>query len=315
MTIRIAHASIDENGKITGGVAGDQTGKEVCIRTWYSKPWQYLIRCRDASMREKIAYAMERACNNAAIGYDQGQRNTLLNYARNVGYDPGKVTQKCETDCSALVTLACIYAGIPENKLVIGRNSATTSTIRNRLLPTGKFEVLTTSNYLRKSEYLLRGDILLKEGSHVVVVLDNGTNANTISSTTSKYSISSNVKSVQTWLNANYKTGIVVDGDFGQKSKSALIKAWQTEVGGLLIDGIFGNKCASAAVNHCIQKGSTGILVTIWQAFLVCNGYNQSAIDGVFGEKCHAATISYQRAKSLYQDGIVGKNTWSKAFS
>ena len=30
--IKIGHASIDENGKITGGKAGDQTGKEVCIR-------------------------------------------------------------------------------------------------------------------------------------------------------------------------------------------------------------------------------------------------------------------------------------------
>ena len=32
--IRLAHASIDENGKVSGGAAGDQTGKEVCIRSW-----------------------------------------------------------------------------------------------------------------------------------------------------------------------------------------------------------------------------------------------------------------------------------------
>lgn len=312
MTIRIAHASIDERGKINGGQAGDQTGKEVCIRTWYSKPWQYLLRCKDESMREKIAYAMERACNNSTIGYDQGQRNTLLKYARDVGYDPGKVTQKCETDCSALVTLACIYAGIPESQIVVSGNSATTTTLRSRLFATGKFEILSSSDYLTKSDYLLRGDILLKESSHVVVVLDNGLK---VASSSTKTKIDSNIKSVQTWLNTYYKAGIVVDGDFGKKSKAALIKAWQTEVGGLLVDGIFGNKCSIAATNHTLQKGSTGILVTIWQAFLICNGYTQSAIDGNFGTKCDAATISYQRANSLYQDGIVGKNTWVKAFS
>ena len=45
MPIKIGHASIDENNKTKGGVAGDQTSKEVCIRTWYSKPWQYILRC------------------------------------------------------------------------------------------------------------------------------------------------------------------------------------------------------------------------------------------------------------------------------
>ena len=29
----IAHASLDEHGNIKGGNAGDQTGKEVCIRS------------------------------------------------------------------------------------------------------------------------------------------------------------------------------------------------------------------------------------------------------------------------------------------
>ena len=117
MAIKIAHASISENGSTKNGKAGDQNDKEVCIRTWYNKSWQYVIRFKDASIREKVAYAMERACNNSAIGYDQNERNSLLTRARSVGYDPGKVTSKCETDCSALVTLACIYAGIAERLL------------------------------------------------------------------------------------------------------------------------------------------------------------------------------------------------------
>lgn len=87
MSFRIAHASIDEWSHITGGTPGDQTGKEVCIRTWYRKPWQYMIRCREEPMREKIARAMEQACGNPCIGYNQVQRNTLLTPARRTGYD------------------------------------------------------------------------------------------------------------------------------------------------------------------------------------------------------------------------------------
>ena len=40
MAVKIGHASIDENGKAAGGKAGDQTGREVCVRDWdwYNKP-------------------------------------------------------------------------------------------------------------------------------------------------------------------------------------------------------------------------------------------------------------------------------------
>ena len=40
----IVHASINENGGITGGKTGDQTGKEICIRPYYDKPWDYHLR-------------------------------------------------------------------------------------------------------------------------------------------------------------------------------------------------------------------------------------------------------------------------------
>lgn len=316
MSFRIAHASIDERGHITGGTPGDQTGKEVCIRTWYRKPWQYMIRCREEPMREKIARAMEQACGNPCIGYNQVQRNTLLTQARRTGYDPGKVRINCDTDCSALVTLACLYAGLPEASLVSGGNSATTQTLRRRLSATRKFDVYSEPKYLSETSYLLRGDILLKEGSHVVVALDNGGKAGKDPSPApaSKYRISSDIKSVQSWLNRYYFTGILTDGIFGNKTRTALVKSWQTEDGSLYIDGIFGTKCRKAAPNHEIKRGSRDIFVTIWQAFLVCSGYKQSSIDGIFGPKCQEATKAYQKENSLYQDGIVGKNTWSKAF-
>ncbi len=41
---QIVHASINENGKTTGGQPGDQTGKEICIRSYYNYPWDVVIR-------------------------------------------------------------------------------------------------------------------------------------------------------------------------------------------------------------------------------------------------------------------------------
>lgn len=41
---QVVHASIDESGNIAGGKTGDQTGKEICTRSYYSYPWDYVLR-------------------------------------------------------------------------------------------------------------------------------------------------------------------------------------------------------------------------------------------------------------------------------
>ena len=125
--------------------------------------------------------------------------------------------------------------------------------------------------------------------------------------------ISSNVKAVQTWLNTYYNAGLAVNGSFDTAIKRALIKAWQREVGGLAVDGSFGPACKTAASRHNIRKGDKGILVTIWQAFLICRGYDPNGIDGSFGAGCERTTIAWQSANALTPDGVVGSNTWYKA--
>ena len=114
---------------------------------------------------------MENAAKNDHIGYDQNQRNSLLNAVRRLGYDPMNATSDVETDCSALVTVACIYAGIAEDALVKGGNCATTSTLRQRLKATGEVTIFNSKDYTRDTDKLLRGDILLAEGHHVAVVV------------------------------------------------------------------------------------------------------------------------------------------------
>ena len=172
--VRIGHASIDEKGRIKNGTAGDQSGREVCIRDWYchTKGW-VVLRCKDAASRERIAEAMEKACANAMIGYDQNQRDSLFQNVKNAGFDPSKTTKQVETDCSALVRVCIAYA--------YGRDVAgniRTVSLPKTLVNTGHFEKLTAKKYCTGTEYLLRGDILCTPVSgHTVVVLDDGSRA------------------------------------------------------------------------------------------------------------------------------------------
>ena len=167
--VMIAHAAINEKGKVSGGQAGDQNGKEVCIRSWYNRPWNVVIRLKDEEMRKRLAFAMKSAADNNTIGYSQQKRNTLLTFARFVNYDLSKVKTPCETDCSALVSVACMYAGIPENVLYRGGNCSTTSNLKARLKPYST--LFTSKDYTQKPNKLEVGDILLYEGSHVAVVI------------------------------------------------------------------------------------------------------------------------------------------------
>ena len=180
MAIKIGHASIDENGKISGGIAGDQTKKEVCTRTWYSKPWDFVLRCKDLFKAEKMAIACEQGCANNKIGYDQTQRNTLYTQAKSLNYDLSKITTACECDCSSFMTVCALAADI---KITYGTNAPTTSTMKKVFSATGEFDILTDSKYLSNDSYLKRGDILVKVGSHTAMVLENGTNATIVQST------------------------------------------------------------------------------------------------------------------------------------
>lgn len=170
MAVLIGHASIDERGKIAGGAAGDQTSKEVCIRNWYSSNWGYILRCKNEKIAENMAISCEKGCANVNIGYDQNQRNTLRTQAQKVGFDLSKIMTPCETDCSAFMTVCAECAGVPFSY----GNAPTTSTMQNAFKKTGLFDVLTDKKYLVSSDYLKRGDILVKPGKHTVMVLSNG---------------------------------------------------------------------------------------------------------------------------------------------
>ena len=153
--------------------AGDQSGgKEVSTQEYYvaSKGW-YVLRCKDAAKRKKIAEAMQKACDNNDIGYSQGTRNTLYNDIKGKGFDPSKTSKAVNTDCSALVRVCVNYAGITVGDFI-------TSGEVSALVKTGQFEKLTSDKYCKSSDYLMKGDILVtRTKGHTVVVLTDGRKA------------------------------------------------------------------------------------------------------------------------------------------
>lgn len=175
MAVIIGSARIDENGKATGGKAGDQTGKEVSTQNWYkqtttAKKWR-VFRPNDPKVAEKSAAAMQAACDNPNIGYDQGQRLTLYNAAKLVGFNPALVKSPVETDCSALVRVCEAYAGVTLPNF-------TTPTEPKVLLDSGAFTEMKGEKYSDSSDYLKRGDVLVTSSQgHTVIVLSNGPKA------------------------------------------------------------------------------------------------------------------------------------------
>lgn len=175
MAVLIGSARIDENGRIHGGAAGDQTGKEISTQKWYkhARGWR-VFRPLSEEEANKIAECMEKACRNTNIGYDQWQRDTLYEALKDKGFDPSRLRRKVETDCSALVRVCCGYAGI----MLPDFN---TQTEPIRLLDSNRFLEMIGTRYQASDAYLKRGDILVTSSKgHTAVVLTNGPKADKV---------------------------------------------------------------------------------------------------------------------------------------
>lgn len=169
---KIGHSSLDENRKTKGGKAGDQTGREVTTGSWYAKSWSYVLRAKDKNIAERMAKACEDGCANPALGYDQGQRNTLRTQAKLCGMNLALIKTDCECDCSSFMSVCAECAGVPIP--YVWGNAPTTSTMKSAFLNTGYFDLLTDKKYLDSDKYLKRGDILVAVGQHTVMMLENG---------------------------------------------------------------------------------------------------------------------------------------------
>ncbi len=193
MATKISNCGSNENGKTTGGKAGDQTGKEYRVISWYSRPWKCVLRFPDPKVGEEIARISEAAAKNDNVGYCQTHRRTYHDALKAANWNPAAIKTPVETDCSAS-TLANIIAaghkcGIAALKQI--NPDGYTGNMRAALKKAG-FTVLTDSKYLTSSDYLLPGDILLNDNAHAAVNLTAGPKAKAAAVTTPAASATGN---------------------------------------------------------------------------------------------------------------------------
>lgn len=175
----ISNSGSDERGKYNSGKAGDQTGKEWQLRSWYSRPWTHVLRYeKNPKVGTMLADLGCAAALNNMIGYDQYQRLTYWQELKKVKYDPSKITVKCESDCSAGVAANVKAVGYLLNIKSL-QNLDENSTTRNLLprLQAAGFTVYTSSAYKGSTKNLLPGDLLLYVNHHIATNVTKGPKA------------------------------------------------------------------------------------------------------------------------------------------
>lgn len=233
--MKLVHASIAENGGSGWdgkAKAGDQTTKEVCVRSWYSKPWDFALRYPDDKIRLNVSAAAVKLANSNLVGYDQSERNTLYKALKSCGWDVDayiKSGKKTETDCSAFVyAVYCCF--VPSMRS--DSNAPVTATMRNKYRDWG-FAVITKENVnLSSGVGLTNGDIVVKEKSHTAMVTDGNETATSNIATSKQPSIYS-----QEIDNAITAIAIdVINGKWGNGNdrKEKLYAAIQSRVNELL---------------------------------------------------------------------------------
>lgn len=164
----LGHASISENGT-KYGKAGDQTGKEVCIREYYdggSTKWKKVFRWKDAKKANKAAKFVYGVCLNELVGYSQvlgksnGGRESLDDVASKVNYDASKIKIACNCDCSSFMACACRSQGL---KVSAGMGTSNEVEALNK---TGEFYEL---DFVDENS-LQVGDILWRPGHTAMVI-------------------------------------------------------------------------------------------------------------------------------------------------
>lgn len=325
----ISNCGSDENKKYSGGKAGDQTGAEWRIINWYNRPWKCVLRHPDPNVRKLISQMAKAAANNNNIGYDQGQRTTFWTQLQAVNYYPENIKVPCEADCSAGVAAICKAVGYRLNITALKNISIYIYTGNQRAaLKAAGFEVLTDSKYLTSDAYLLEGDVLLNDSCHTAINVTDGSKAGAAPLTDNgnkgndSHINKTIIKNVQTWINSYCGAGLVVDGDFGPKTKQGLCMALQKTLNdefhkGLVVDGSFGPKTTSA----CVSASAHRNLTYIAQVMLYVKGYNMAHsivnnnLDSSYGNGMKATVKAFQASKGLVQDGDCGPKTFYALFN
>ena len=185
MSVYFAEAYCDENKKdgYEGSKAGDQLQTvseqsedfvgECRLSKWRDMKATVVFRYKDREKAKAHAEAAKFFVDSKYVGYSQPNRLTLKNKIKSLGYaNYKKLNKNVECDCSSLQCLCSNIVGISEVK---DWNTAAMLTEYAKL--TDYFESLYDEKYLRSPDYLMEGDILVRNG-HTACVIGNGDKVN-----------------------------------------------------------------------------------------------------------------------------------------
>lgn len=305
---KISNSGHDERGRYSGGKAGDQTGTEWCIRSWYDRPWDTIIRFTDLEIAYMLATLSIYAAQNNKVGYDQGNRTSYWHYLVKAKYDPRNITTLCEDDCSAGVLAntkaALILTGHSNWASKISIYGYTGNMERIIKQCGAKVQVIKTKSMMKSTAYLRPGDILLNTRAHTCVYLGWGSKMSPPKSSSKPASSTVTVsdefkpisnkakytKTLQHALNVSYGLSLKEDGDPGKNTQAAIDKHY-----------LYYHKATVIKNSH----------VKWLQEMLVIFGY-KIAVDGSFGPKTEEAVKQFQKKYGLTVDGYAGVKTHLK---
>ena len=328
----ISNSGHDEYNGYSGGAAGDQTGTEWYVRSWYDRPWNCVCRYPDRDVADLIADLSRQAAENNKIGYDQNERLSYWYALKDAGFYPLKIKKKCEADCSAgvLANVKAVGYILDIKKLKDIDPSGTTWSMRQQLHDAG-FKVLTDKKYLTSDDYLLPGDILLNDSKHTAVNLTVGKYAD---GTPAPDEISEKVLFGQQWFDIYYGKLLLqvygelleLDGIYGPKSRAAALTIWKDVCNRLYGTNLnieskkFSSGCKRACKYAEVEFGSDGTHTFICQFLLAAKGFYTGKMDAECGRDLCTSIQAYEKARGLSVDSVdpvrcsAGPEVWSSLF-
>ena len=295
----ISNSGSDENGRSNGGQAGDQTGTEWRLRSWYNRPWSVVLRYPDANVRDTIARLGIEAALNNNIGYDQYQRVTYWKQLQACNFSASAITTPCESDCTAGATANAKAAGYIHNIPALKNLSTSiySGNMRSNFVKAG-FKALTEMKYLSSGDYLLPGDILLYENHHAATNITKGKNAveshiTTVDTTDYIFGDrvlkngceGSDVETLQRLLIENgYSCGNYgIDGEFGDMTEMA-VRKFQSDHQ-LEVNGIVDKQTISILKSNSMIPAPKGVKIINGDCYIRSEANTSGKILGVAKEK------------------------------
>lgn len=168
-SIKVVEAIGSETGG-KDGVAGDQTGNEILLRTYKKRSYSFTscLRCLSRSMAEDAARWAKEIAASSKFGYSQEHRWDGAKQIERAGNSIARAGAG-DFDCSSLVLECYRLAGLPI------KMSGYTGNMGTILLNTGEFKE--APEVLTDIEYAQAGDVLIAPGIHALIIVTDGSKA------------------------------------------------------------------------------------------------------------------------------------------